>query len=73
MASPYTPETLMRIQLLRAKIADGSITMEEMVEGVKLMRGERRSAVGTTAVAKAAKAKAMIPNADDLLNELGGL
>lgn len=73
MSTPYSPETLNRIAQLRAKVADGTITMEEMKEGVLLLRQDRKLAASSSDTARRAKAKAVIPSADDLLNELEGL
>lgn len=73
MATPYSPETLARIAQLRAKCADNSATLEEMREAVKLLRGDRRNAAASSETSKRSKAKAVIPNADDMLGELEGL
>lgn len=69
----YSPEVQARLAQLRAKLADGSITEEEMIEGVRLLRGDRKAAAQSSETAKRRKAVAAIPSADDLLAELGGL
>ena len=73
MATPYSPETLARIAQLRAKCTEGTATLEEMKEAVKLLRGDRRTAASAGDGAKRAKAKAVIPSADDMLSELNDL
>lgn len=73
MATPYSPETLAEIAQLRAKCADGTATKEDMVRAVKLLRGDRRAAASASESSRRSKAKAVIPNADDMLNELEGL
>lgn len=65
-----SPEAQTRISQLRAKSADGTITLEEMQEVVKIMREGRVSAANA---AQATKAKKSSRSADDLLSELGGL
>ena len=65
-----TPDLQSQVALWRAKIADGSITKEEMKEAVIHLRQGRLAAAQASTTAKRAKAKAEIPNADDLLSEL---
>lgn len=45
MSNYYSPETTSRLAALRAKCADGSITKEELAEGIRLMRSDQYSAV----------------------------
>ena len=73
MSTPYSAETLSRIAQIRAKIADNTATLEEVKEGIILLRQDRKSAAGSSDTARRAKAKAAIPSADDMLAELGGL
>lgn len=68
-----TPESQQRISILRAKLADGSITLAELQEGVRTLREGRANALRSSDGAKRAKAKAAIPSADDMLSELGEL
>lgn len=65
-----TPETASKIAIIRQKVVDGTVTTEELKEGVMLMRQDRRTAATPAASAKRAKAIAAIPSADDLLGEL---
>ena len=64
-----------KIQLWRAKCADGTITLPEMREAIAAIRKERVNAQETSSKSKAkkadAKAKAQPINSDDLLGELG--
>lgn len=53
----YSPETQSRIEHLRAKASDGSLTPGELAEGIKLMREGRLTAVTSSAAAKQKKAK----------------
>lgn len=68
-----TPETQSRLAILRAKADDGSATIEEMREAVRLIRGDRVSAAVASEKSKRVKAKAEIKSADDMLNELGDI
>ncbi len=65
-----SPELQQKIQVWRQKSLDGTITIEEQREALKLMREGRLAAAQASAAGKRAKAKAAVPNADDLLNEL---
>lgn len=47
----YSPEAISRLAQIRAKCADGSVTKEELAEGVRLMRQDRHSAVTSAASA----------------------
>ena len=71
--TPYTPETLQRISQLRAKAVEGTLTLDEAREGVALLRQDRKSAAASSDTSRRARAKAAIPHADDLLDELGNI
>jgi hypothetical protein len=71
--STYTAETLQKLQLWRAKAADGTLTLDEMREAVVLMRGDRKAGQSASSTTRRAKAKAEIPSADDMLSELGNI
>lgn len=60
-----------KIDIWRAKAVDGTLSLEEMVVGMRALRGERVSAASQSTTARRAKAVKVIPKADDLLNELG--
>lgn len=65
------PETQQRIATLRQKAVEGTLTLDEMREAVKMMRGDRASSVKASADSRRAKVKAAIPDADTMLDELG--
>ena len=67
-----TPEIIARIAILRQRAIEGTMTMDDRREAVEILRAGRLSAAATTKP-KTAKAKAVIPHADDLLKELEGL
>jgi hypothetical protein len=68
---PISGELQQKLTLWRAKCLDGTITIDELREAVQAMRGDRRSAAVASDKSRRAKAKAEIPSADDMLNELG--
>jgi len=68
-----TAESQARITQLRAKSSDGSITLEEMREAVRLIRGDRVSAQTASDSSKRSRAKAEIKSADEMLDELTGI
>lgn len=68
-----TPETMSKIAIWRQKALDNTLTEAEMVEAIQLIRGDRRSAAYASDASRKAKATKVIPSADDLLSELGGL
>lgn len=72
----YTPEQSARIQLLRQKITQGTITQEELKEGMALLRLQREGAHATADGARTKRASAAAKkniNSDALLGELDGL
>lgn len=71
MTTAQSPELQSRIATWRAKAADGSITLDELKEAVAAMRADRVSASYASETSKRKKAKVTIPDADDLLAELG--
>lgn len=69
---PISPELQSRIAHLRMRSLEGTITLEEMTEALKAVRGGRVTA--QAAAAKSAgvgKSKAPPRSADDLFKELG--
>jgi hypothetical protein len=70
-----SPELLNQISVWRQKSADGTITLEEMREAVKLLRGNRLGAQNAAAASKAKSKSSSGPSksAGDLLSELDGL
>lgn len=71
----YSPEVQSRIAIFSQKVLDGTLTLEDMKEAVRIMRGDRTAALRASAAGstRRAKAKAEIKHADDMLDEfLGG-
>lgn len=66
-----TAELQSKMIVWRQKSIDKTITQEELQEAMKALRGERKAAAAQTTAKRAAKAKAAIPTADDMLAELG--
>jgi len=62
-----------KIAVWRQKAVENTLTVEEMAEAVKIMRGDRRGAAIASDKSRKSAAKTAIPAADDLLSELGGL
>lgn len=67
----FSAETQTKIQQARQKALDGSITTEELIEAIKLMRQDRTSAITAAATATRGKSKAKSANinVDDILAE----
>jgi len=63
-------EAQAKVQLLRQKAREGTLTPAEAKEAIIMLRQDRTFAQATSTKAKAAKAK---PSGDDLLSELEGL
>jgi hypothetical protein len=64
------PQTQARIAVLRQKSLSGDITLEELREGIRLMRDGRVAAQATSTASRAKKAPV---NVDDLLAGLEGI
>jgi hypothetical protein len=66
-----------RLTVLRAKSRDNTITLDEVKEGIQLMRAGRTQAAKVSAKAKSEKsataAKKAPINSDDLLSELDNM
>lgn len=73
MTSPISPELQSKIASWRLRAAEGTLSLDEMKEGVRLIRGDRMSAASAAATAKRTKSKIEAPPADDMLGELAGL
>lgn len=70
------PELLNKLANWRAKAADGSITLEEMRESVKVLRANRMASAEAAAKSKSGskkKSTAMPVDAGSLLDQLNGL
>jgi len=72
-----SPELLNQIAEWQRKSADGTITLEEMREAVKVLRANRLSSAEAAAKSKAgggSRAKSKVPvDAGGLLDQLNGL
>lgn len=69
----YSPEIQVKISQWRTKALAGTLTIEEMKEAVRLMRGDRHAALVTSDASKRKKAKKQVKSADELLGELDGM
>ena len=67
----YSSELQSKIALWRSKCADGTMTSEEYIEAIALLR-EGRLAAATASVRAKSKAKPSV-DGDSLLGELDGL
>lgn len=68
---PVPPELQSKITLWRQRMADGTITLDEMREAILSLRGGRKAALeANEASAKGTRAKRPARNADDMLKEL---
>lgn len=66
-----SPELNQRIAVWRSKAAAGTLTKDEMREAIKVLRQDRIAAAANSDRARTSRAKAEIPDADDLLKEMG--
>ena len=71
--SAQSPEMQSKIAVWRARADAGTLTEAEMTEGIRALRADRFGAATASDTAKRTRAKAAIPDADDLLKELGDL
>jgi Tfp pilus assembly protein PilW len=72
MSAAMTPELQAKLANWRARAAGQGdpLTLEDMREALRLLRQDRRSAAAASDTSKAKKAKQVIPDADDLLDQL---
>lgn len=69
-----TPELINKVQELRRKVQNGTITLDEQKEAILLLRQGRVSAQQATSKARSTKAKkSPSKTADDLLSELDNM
>lgn len=70
----YSPQESARIQQLRAKALRNELTLEEVREGLEMLRQGRVAAADASAKSKTKKAASKAPvDSDQLLGELGSL
>lgn len=68
----FSPELSSKLAILRHKAAEGTATPDDLKEAILMMRQGRQAALAASEGAKRKTAKAAIPNADALLDELLG-
>lgn len=68
-----SPELQSKIAVWRAKAVNGTLSLEEMKEAIIALRADRVGAAVASDASRRKKAKAEIPDANDLLAELGDL
>lgn len=73
MTSPVSLELQMKLAEWRRKVAEKTITLEEMKEAIVLLRAGRVAALNASDAGKRKAAAKVIPSADALLDELEGL
>jgi len=66
-----SPELQSKIAIWRQKAVENRLSPEDMKEAIIALRADRVGAHVASAASKRAKAKAEIPDADDLLAEMG--
>jgi len=71
--SPVPLDLQIKLSEWRKKVAEKTITLEEMKEAVVLLRAGRASALAASDSGKRKAAAKVIPSADALLDELGEL
>lgn len=69
--SMQSPELQSKIAVWRQRALEGTLTQDEMREAVKAMRGDRLAAASASENSRRKVARAVVPNADELLGELG--
>ena len=73
MSSPVPPELAAKIASWRLRAATNELSLEEMKEAIRHLRSGRVAAAASSATVKRKAAIAVIPHADDMLDELGSL
>lgn len=65
-----SPDINAQMPIWKARAARGELTKAELFEAMRVLRAGRQSAAEQTVAKRAAKAKAAIPSADDLLGQM---
>jgi hypothetical protein len=68
----YSPELQSKIAIYQARLAEGTLPEEEWIAIIREIRGDRKAARAASDSSRRAKAKAEIPDADDLLKQMMG-
>lgn len=71
MSALLSPEDQAKIAIIRAKNEAGTATVEDFKDFIRTLRQGRNASIASAAVRRT-KAKAAVPNADDLLNDMLG-
>ncbi len=68
-----SPEVVQQISIIRQKMVEGTATVEELRDAVQMMREDRKAGAALPSGSSSRKkmAKAAVPSADDMLDELG--
>lgn len=69
-AQVQSPELLSKLAAWRAKAQDGTLTLEEMREAVKIMRQNRHAALDASTKSTSKKPKGPTKSAAELLKDL---
>ena len=64
-----SPEDNQRLAIIREKNARGEATPDDLREFVRIQREGRMAALNASDASRRKQAKAVVPNADDLLDE----
>lgn len=73
MSSPVPLELQAKIASWRLRAADGTLTLAEMKEAIVFLRACRVAAANSSAATKRKAAIAVIPSAEDMLNDLDSM
>lgn len=73
MTSPISYELQSKIAQWRQKAVEKTLTLEEMKEAIVMLRQGRVAAAQASATVKRKTAAKVIPNAENLLDELDGI
>jgi hypothetical protein len=67
-----TPEVIAHMSIWRQKAAAGTLSLDDMVAAIGVLRESRSAAAAASTTAKKATAKKVIPDGDDLLSDMFG-
>lgn len=66
-----SPHLQAQIAVWRQRALEGTLSQDEMKEVIKALRGDRMAAQTASENSRRKIARAVVPNADELLGELG--
>jgi hypothetical protein len=66
-----SPDLVSKIQIWRHRAKEGTLSEADMAEAILALRGDRKSASIASDTSRRKTAKAVVPDADDMLKELG--